>query len=91
MARITHVKAARQRFATVPVIDPATGEQECSECGGSGEVDEPETEDADGDTVECSECAGSGEVEATEVTENQTYDWEAEVDQGADILGDNPL
>lgn len=71
--------------------DDPEGEQECSECGGSGEVDEPETEDADGDTVECSECAGSGEVEATEVTENQTYDWEGEVDQGADILGDNPL
>lgn len=27
MARITHVKSARQRYATVPVIDPATGEQ----------------------------------------------------------------
>lgn len=26
MARITHVKAARQRYATVPVIDPETGE-----------------------------------------------------------------
>lgn len=26
MARITHVKAARQRYATVPVIDPNTGE-----------------------------------------------------------------
>lgn len=27
MARIAHVKAARQRYATVPVIDPETGEQ----------------------------------------------------------------
>lgn len=27
MARITHVKAARQRYATIPVIDPTTGEQ----------------------------------------------------------------
>lgn len=27
MARVTHVKAAQQRFQTVPVIDPITGEQ----------------------------------------------------------------
>lgn len=27
MARITHVKSAQQRYATVPVIDPATGQQ----------------------------------------------------------------
>lgn len=27
MARVTYVKKAQQRFATVPVIDPATGEQ----------------------------------------------------------------
>lgn len=27
MARITHVKKARQRYATIPVIDPETGEQ----------------------------------------------------------------
>lgn len=27
MARITHVKAAQQRYAMVPVIDPDTGEQ----------------------------------------------------------------
>lgn len=27
MARITYVKAARQRYATVPVMDPETGEQ----------------------------------------------------------------
>jgi len=27
MARVTHVKSAQQRYRTVPVIDPATGEQ----------------------------------------------------------------
>ncbi len=27
MARVTHVKKAQQRYATVPVIDPVTGEQ----------------------------------------------------------------
>jgi hypothetical protein len=27
MARVTHVKSAQQRYKTVPVIDPATGEQ----------------------------------------------------------------
>ena len=26
MARVTHVKKAQQRYATVPVIDPETGE-----------------------------------------------------------------
>ena len=67
------------------------GEQECAHCGGSGEVDEPESEDSDGDTVECSKCAGEGQVEAMEVTEDQINDWETEVDQGADVLGSNPL
>lgn len=67
------------------------GEEDCGECGGSGEVDEPETEEADGDTVECSKCAGTGRVEATEVTEDQVSDWETEVDSGADILGNNPV
>src|SRR5438270_337793 len=27
MARVTHVKKAQQRYATVPVIDPETGQQ----------------------------------------------------------------
>lgn len=27
MPRVTHVKRAQQRYATKPVIDPATGEQ----------------------------------------------------------------
>lgn len=67
------------------------GYQECYECGGSGMVDGPETEHADGGTTECSECEGSGEVDATEVTEDQVNDWETEVDEGADILGNNPL
>lgn len=67
------------------------GEQDCGKCGGSGEVDEPEREDADGDTVDCDECLGTGQVEATEVTDSQADDWETEAEQGADILGNNPL
>lgn len=67
------------------------GVADCEECNGSGETDEPESEESDGETVECKKCGGTGEVEATEVTEHQVNDWEAEVDSGADTLGQNPL
>lgn len=67
------------------------GEQDCDKCSGSGEIDEPETEESDGDTVECAKCSGSGRVEATEITDDQASDWETEVESGTDILDNSPV
>ena len=79
---------------------PEPENTDCDECGGTGEVDNPDydaDEDAEDEdyaeptTVECAECGGSGEVENDEPTDEQMDDWRSEVEDALSVLDECPV
>jgi hypothetical protein len=80
---------------------PEPESDDCDECGGSGQVENPDwdADDAEeeGDDyaepeeIACAECDGSGEVNPDEPSEEQISDWVEECRDAASIVDECPV
>lgn len=79
---------------------PEPEEQDCQECGGTGEVENPDYdpdeayEDADyaePENVECADCGGTGTDDTDEPTDDQVSDWVEECRDAASLVDECPV
>ena len=66
-------------------FDEFDGDEECSECGGTGMVENPDDEEAE---IDCEECDGTGEADVEE--EKDTWLGEQR-DKLVEAIGECPV
>lgn len=70
---------------------PEPEDEDCEECGGSGETEGEDTEDEDADNT-CPTCGGSGQVEGDELSEEQLDEWRATaIEAATSALDESPV